>query len=662
MPGGQLTGTQIATKDYLVFSDFETMDTHVARVAMPPNRLAWCENLQLTGPNQLQSVPTPAPAIASIAGKSALKMWYAFFNNTDYEIIFESDGSLQQVAVPAGTVTQIAPAGTFVNPDVTVWQASVLLIADAQAGYSVWNGTTLATPGGVSPSFTVVNGGAGYTSTPTATIVGGSGAGATATVQLTGGVVTGLTLTNAGTGFLAADILSGNITAAGTISTGSSTIPMPNVSGFPWVVPGMAVYDNTNAKFIGTVLTYIGTTLTLTANAANAGVGATDSLLFSAVSISGGGAPAATTAVATVKVWPQFALKPTTLAVFAGRVWLGGGRTMTWTGTGGFDDGAAADASGSTTITDADLVHQITALRSLNNFLWIFGDNSIKQIGTVSVQAAITVFTIVTLSSDIGTTFPQSIASYNRLVLFANKVGIYAVLGSSVQKISQEMDGIFQNIDFSVAPSAALNDINNIRCYLLLVRYIDPRQQRTRTLLLTFQNKIWFVCAQGDSLQAMASAVIAGALQTYASSGADVTQILAINTAPVAIFLQTALAHHNKPHMGKRALRASTTQTSGSIGTMTFTIDTENGSINENYAVSFPINWLNAALQTVTWANALAQAVVFSGVGFLFQRTPAAGTGIYLGLTLQGSFNGYSFNNGIIEYQEATVLASKTSV
>jgi hypothetical protein len=28
---------------------------------------------------------------------------------------------------------------------------------------------------------------------------------------------------------------------------------------------------------------------------------------------------------------------------------------------------------------------------------------------------------------------------------------------------------------------------------------------------------------------------------------------------------------------------------------------------------------------------------------------------------LTGNFSGYSFNNGIIEYQEATALASKTS-
>jgi uncharacterized phage protein gp47/JayE len=77
-------------------------------------------------------------------------------------------------------------------------------------------------------------------------------------------------------------VVAGLITAAGAISTSSATVTMPNVSGYPWVVPGMNVYDITAGKQIGTVLTYTGTTLTLTANAANAGAGSTDSLAFSA--------------------------------------------------------------------------------------------------------------------------------------------------------------------------------------------------------------------------------------------------------------------------------------------------------------------------------------------------------------------------------------------
>lgn len=83
--------------------------------------------------------------------------------------------------------------------------------------------------------------------------------------------------------------IAGSLTAAGTISTGSATITMPSNPG--WVVPGMQVWDTTNAfasGAIGTVLTYVGTTLTLTANASHAGTGATDNLTFSAFAAASG--------------------------------------------------------------------------------------------------------------------------------------------------------------------------------------------------------------------------------------------------------------------------------------------------------------------------------------------------------------------------------------
>ena len=76
--------------------------------------------------------------------------------------------------------------------------------------------------------------------------------------------------------------VSGAVTAAGSWTTASTTITMPNISGSTWVVAGMNVYDATNSNQIGTILTWVGTTLTLTATAAHSSTGSTDSLVFSA--------------------------------------------------------------------------------------------------------------------------------------------------------------------------------------------------------------------------------------------------------------------------------------------------------------------------------------------------------------------------------------------
>src|SRR6516162_482751 len=348
-------------------------------------------------------------------------------------------------------------------------------------------------------------------------------------------------------------------------------------------------------------------------------------------------------ATATARQWPiLFGYAPITLAIFAGRVWHTDGHQLNWTGTGGYDDVSAASAAGFTRINDYDLVHSVTALRSLNNFLWIFGDQSIKQIGSISVSGAITNFNIVTLSSDVGTTFPQTILSYNRLVLFANNVGVWAVLGSSVQKVSNEMDGIFALIDFSQQLSAALSDIASRRVYCLLVRYIDPLQSRTRSLLLTYQAGQWYVCAQGDSLTAVTTAFVnstAGSVETWGSSGPDLTWLLSAPSTSVGIILRTALTHHNKPNMGKKLLRAAVMQQAGNSAVMTFTLDTENGFDSQNYTVA------TSGVQSFDW-----------------QRTKANGTGVYVGMSLSGSFHGWRFNTGLIEFQDTTALASKVGV
>jgi hypothetical protein len=70
-------------------------------------------------------------------------------------------------------------------------------------------------------------------------------------------------------------------TAAWT--TTSTTIPLP--AGLTWIQPGMSVYSVTAGQPVGTVQTYGGTTLTLTAAAANASHGAADVLQIGNVAV-----------------------------------------------------------------------------------------------------------------------------------------------------------------------------------------------------------------------------------------------------------------------------------------------------------------------------------------------------------------------------------------
>ena len=90
--------------------------------------------------------------------------------------------------------------------------------------------------------------------------------------------------------------IAGALAAAATWTTSTPNITM-GVSNPGWVVAGMNVYDTTSGAQIGTVSSYTGTALVLTANAAAASSGSTDTLQFSAfpaASASSGTEPAVT--------------------------------------------------------------------------------------------------------------------------------------------------------------------------------------------------------------------------------------------------------------------------------------------------------------------------------------------------------------------------------
>jgi hypothetical protein len=110
----------------------------------------------------------------------------------------------------------------------------------------------------------------------------------------------GTEVSTSSTGYARVQV-AGALAAAAAFTTSSTTITM-GAANPGWVVAGMNVYDATAGANIGTVSSYTGTTLTLTAAASHASSGSTDSLVFSAwpaASASSGTEPSTTPANAT---------------------------------------------------------------------------------------------------------------------------------------------------------------------------------------------------------------------------------------------------------------------------------------------------------------------------------------------------------------------------
>src|SRR5215472_7504517 len=223
---------QRSNQKFIVFEQFQKLNTQSVRQALKEGELAWLENLQPIAPNNLAAVPGPAKTALATLSETASTMFYAFMNGTDYLVVFTTAGAAFTVNIATGVISQFAPDGTFSNPDLTTWQGQRLLIADPKAGYSTFDGNVYVNTGGVSPNITVTNGGAGYSpsSPPSVTISGGSGTGATAhaVVGPTGAVIS-VVLDNPGVGYLPGDTLTvtfgtspGSGAAAHAVMTGYS--------------------------------------------------------------------------------------------------------------------------------------------------------------------------------------------------------------------------------------------------------------------------------------------------------------------------------------------------------------------------------------------------------------------------------------------------------
>ena len=130
------------------------------------------------------------------------------------------------------------------------------------------------------------------------------------------------------------------------------------------------------------------------------------------VSFSGGSGSGAT-AKAAVDTAPN-----SDVATFSGRVWVSQGRTVYYSASNTYEDFLSVSA-GSLLITDETLRGNIIAMLSANNFLYVFGDDSINVFSNLQVQTSgSTIFTNTNVSASVGTKRNLTIFPYFRSVLF----------------------------------------------------------------------------------------------------------------------------------------------------------------------------------------------------------------------------------------------------
>lgn len=489
------------------------------RQSIGDDEFLWLENVQPIGDGNLQVISSAPSQInaPTILGETAVYSMTANISGTDYSFVFCASGNAYQVKLTSPfTVTKITPSPIFTaNVKATQWKNIGILIIDPTAGYFDWNVTNANTLSAISNavnSLVVTPGTGGYSSPPTLTFTGGGATTqATATSDLQG---VSAVIGAAGTGYVVGDILTlvggtlgstgskaqfkvttigagGSVTAVSIFTSGDYTAP-PN--------PGNPV-ATTGGTGTGCTITTSWGIGPITLTSPGTGYVSPPTITLSAV-IGGAGVTAGISA--------SFA--GTTIATYAGRAWIGNGRTVAFTDVNTYN--SFGGAGGSFVITDSTLHQSITQLITANNFLYIAGDDSFDVLGDVLVSGGSTTFTRTNITASVGTNLPNSVMPYYRSILFGNNSGVYSLAGATPQKISGKLDRLFQVIDFTQPFYACQVMVNNILCAAFLFTFTDSANfsgtAGSRPLIALYFNNKWCFVDPQVSYSAIVSVPIAG--------------------------------------------------------------------------------------------------------------------------------------------------------
>lgn len=554
---------------------------------------------------------------------------------------------IASISNAAGTITNM----TINNGGTGFTAFPTLTIAAPTTPYGVQAEAVVSTiTSGAISSVSITNPGYGYTAAPAVTISGGGGSNANITTVLGSGIVTGLTVTDAGSGYTSPPTITfsgggGNNAAAvaGFIdfSVGSIGIALEKggsgYSSTPTVVIDAAPVGGTNAA--ATAIVFGGIVQSVIVTNPGKGYTTAPSVTFS------GGSPTANAVAKAV-------LTDSTLsdvASFQGRVWLSQGRRIYYSAAGTFSDYISVSA-GNIEITDDTLHSNISALISANNFLYVFGDDSINVFSDVRVSTqGITSFTNTNVSASTGSVYRDGIFPYFRSLLFINDYGVFALIGATVSKISDALDGVIPLIDFTKPITGGQVLVNNILCAAFNCYYNDP-VQGSRPIQLVFFDKKWFVTSQG-TVKYVTPVPTARQLYLYGTNQTNLVRFYGNATATISTTIKSALWPMQDTIRDKQALKFGIEATSNVSATLNVTVDSEYNS-SPIYVMSNIIYWTNNIGNPVSWVNNSSTVIQWlGGTAYTLYKSDAQQYGKYLGLTITSSSPSYTLNTLELEYE-----------
>jgi len=352
------------------------------------------------------------------------------------------------------------------------------------------------------------------------------------------------------------------------------------------------------------------------------------------------------------------------IAVYAQYVWIVNNRQLYVTGNGGGIGYVAANftaANGAQVVTlvDPQIRSTVSRLKAQNGYLYLIAQSSINAISDVYVPSGASpptpLFSNQNIQALIGTDQPASIFAYDRYLMFASKYGGHTLFGVSAPKVSGDIDGTWQYVDFTQQISGGQVVVESILCGAFLLKQTgDPTFGNRNIIALWFQQSdtapqtgvtentdIWWFCNFG-AVTFIVTGMVANEPALFGFIGNKLYQFFVDENNLPASSATTKLWPMEDELARKEAITAGVEFYAFNTGTnVALSLDTEFTSIqltlNQNLATGNWINqfgvqglWINNALQTGGW--------VAPGL-FLLVTDAQGGFGRHVGLTL--TFTGF---------------------
>lgn len=517
------------------FQDFAGMNTQSDRTAINDTQFGWLENIIPIGRANLQAIPGPGPNLAKIP---------------------DGYGNLSH-----GIEGQIGATG-----------------------YQFW-----LTDTGALFSFNV--------GTPGFTLIAAAGTFSNTGVDMTMWGTQYLLLVDPNKGYFIYDgnflYTKGNVFAFTVTAGGSGYTSTPNVS----------VSGGSGAGAAGVATVSGGAVTAITVTNIGTGYQPGDTLT---VSITGGGGSSAT-ATLSVMQWNPFgaplAVGLPYIAVGFGRAVIIANRNIIASVGGNPNDFALADGGGFFPVNDEYHLGPLTHIFAGNSYLYVRSASAVDTISAITSTTAnnstTTTISRNNLSTNLGSVYDQVDTIFLRSYVTANQYGAYAFAGMVPEKISDDMDGIWPNIDFTQNFVTGQCQIFNKLVFYVFCTFKDPVLGSRPVFLVNLQGK-WLVSSQKTNIKFAVTSQYNGQSIVYATDGKNLFQCFVNQTEGIPWRISTKLYDFGQPLSDKEGMRLALYVDTNNIASLKMIEESEFNQYTPQY---YLLQWMNNSGQEIQFIN-----------------------------------------------------------